>query len=412
MFGSRRGLLGVVVALAACAPTAAIPSASPTDARPSPTPQGSAIPESARPSPSAAAGETEPYVKVLAAQWRPAGATVFVDNRPGVGRGHVVVAVPLTSGSPIELFAVTSDFGDWDVRSDGGAIAVVSSDHCTSGTCVAGPNRIAVVDLMSGKARWITASDPAHIPSSPVWSPDGAFIYYGAIDAAKKDLGIFRVKPDGRERTRVTDPIPPVTVPAAQAASSSRPQRVTTDGTLLWVATQGDKSTLRARDLAQGTDRTFASASICVGALAWRASPPSVLAAEGGCHTAPTRLSLWDLGSGGTSAVVDGSDIVRDSGWDPQGRRIIAALEPLSSGGRAQIAIFDGAARSTLAGGDDAIAVRWLSTGIAFVANTTDAPADCVFGIKELRFMAGGSGPAVSRYRACALERMRAIPGT
>ena len=401
-------MFGALVVAAACAaPTGSATTASPTTATTqsvAPSPSASGTP---RPSASPA-GETEPFVRALVPRWVAAGPTLFVDRRPGVGQGHVIVAVPLGGGAAVDIAGVSSDIGEWDVRSDSGAIVVASTDHCTNGSCAPGPNRLAVLDLAAGRAKWITVADGT-TPVSPVWSPDGAFIYYGAVDSAQADLGIFRIKADGSERTRVTDPVPPQPAPFGGRSSSSRPHFVTTKDTLLWTAVVGDRTTLRARDLGTRTDATFVSDEPCVAVLAWRAAPPSALVRHGSCQTQTARLLLWNLGTGAASVVVDQPDYVFDAAWDAAGQGIAASIARPPDF-RSELALINTAGRATVPGGDAAGELEWTTMGVAFAAAVNGAGADCPFGLSEIRVVVPGRPASTSLYRGCGVTHLRAAP--
>src|SRR6267143_2370564 len=100
------------------------------------------------------------FVRPLVPSWRPSGPTLLVDRRPGVGQGHVIVAVPVSGDAPVDLVALPSDAVTWDIRRDGSAIvvAVMFQDCAANGSCDFAA-RLAVIDLISGRARWI---EPPH----------------------------------------------------------------------------------------------------------------------------------------------------------------------------------------------------------------------------------------------------------
>jgi hypothetical protein len=80
-----------------------------------------------------------------------------------------LVAVPLgpRGGAPTPLVSFVPD--TWALRADGGALAL---------TVWSGKGgRIAIWDLRSGTARWLTPDEPGTSVRTPVWSIDGASIY-------------------------------------------------------------------------------------------------------------------------------------------------------------------------------------------------------------------------------------------
>ena len=77
------------------------------------------------------------------------------------------------------------------MRPDGGALAVAVG------------RGIALWET-NGTVRWLVRPDAAFASGNPVWSPDGAFVYFGRWKMSSagdlgEDLGIFRVRSDGSD---------------------------------------------------------------------------------------------------------------------------------------------------------------------------------------------------------------------
>jgi dipeptidyl aminopeptidase/acylaminoacyl peptidase len=314
----------------------------------------------------------------------------------------------------VDLIAFPGDNMTWDIRPDGSTIVTAVNTYCGSGACDQQAMRLAVIDMRAGVARWLTAADETRSVGNPLWSPDGSFVYYGAAEAAASvDLGIYRIRADGTDATRITDPALPA--PAglpARPFSSSRPQRVATDGLLFWSAFAGEKGALKVRDLATGIDRAFVGDEPCPGVVAWRAAPPGALVAPGGCHTPASKLVLWDLRTGAQTLLVDRSGIgaVYDADWDPAATRVVAAV---AGGNPEGLAFADGRGGLTpIEDTQGAFAVRWLASGIAYTAfgdPRVSPPPDCPFGISTIRFLSGAAGPPRTLYSGCGIGVWHAV---
>jgi hypothetical protein len=376
------------------------PYAAPTS---SPTASLTAAPS---PSDAAAAGDVSRFVRVLLPAWRPAGPTIVVDRRPGVGKGHVIVAVPLSGAAAVDLVVFAGDSVTWDIRPDGAIVASVNT-YCGSGACDQQATRLAVIDTRTGSARWLTAADETRSLGSPLWSPDGAFVYYSAGTAGTQgaDLGIFRIRADGTDATRITDPVPSAPASFGQISSASRPLRVTESGLLLWSAFAGERGTLKVRDLASGTERAFVSDDQCLGVVAWRLAPPGALVVHGGCHTPGSRLTLWDLRTGGQTLLVDRPTIVYDADWDAAATRIVAAVVE-GAFPQPQLTYVNGRDFTPIRDTENAFSVRWLPVGIAYATfedPQATPPPDCPFGIRTVRFLPGAVGPPRTVYSGCGV---------
>ena len=373
------------------------PTSSPTaplTAAPSPTDAG-------------ATGEVSRFVRVLLPSWRPAGPTIVVDRRPGVGKGHVIVALPLSGAAAVDLVAFPGDSLTWDIRPDGSKIVASVSTYCGSGACDQQATRLAVVDARTGNSRWLTAPDETRSLGNPLWSPDGAFVYYRAGTAGTQgaDLGIFRIRADGTDATRITDPVPPAPASFGQTLSTSRPLRVTESGLLFWSAFAGERAMLRVRDLASGSDRAFVTDDQCLGVVAWRPAPPGALVVHGGCQTPGSRLTLWDLRTGAQTLLVDRPAIVYDADWDAAGTRIVSAMAD-GALPQPQLAFLNGRDATPIRDTANAFSVRWLPVGIAYTTfadpQATPTP-DCPFGISMIHFLPGAAGPPRTVYSGCGV---------
>jgi hypothetical protein len=238
-------------------------------------------------------------------------------------------------------------------------------------------------------------------------------VYYSAGTAGAQhiDLGIFRIRADGTDTARITQPVAPAPAGFGQTSSSSRPQRITESGLLFWSAFAGEKGTLRVRDLASGTDRDFVTEEQCLGVVAWRPAPAGALIVHGGCHTPASKLTLWDLRTGAQTLLVDRPAIVYDADWDAAGTRIVAAMVDTNFP-QPQLAFVNGRDVSPIRETQNAYAVRWLPVGIAyetFEDSGVTPPPDCPFGIRPVRFLPGTTGPPKTVYSACGVGVFRAI---
>ncbi len=407
----------VALLAAACTPTPVTAPATPTEtqagaspaasATPTPTPSGTAAPP---PTASMAVdvADVSSFVRALVPSWRPSGPTAIIDRRPGVGRGQVITAVPASGGTAVDLVALLGDGGDWDILPDGGAVVASIDGRCVDGTCGHRTPRLAVIDLTSGRARWLTPPNDAEAQGRPRWSPNGAFVYYGARDATTEqvtDLGIFRARADGTAKTRITAPVPPAEGPFVRKSSSSAPEWVTPDGVLLWIAAAGKSSVLKARDLASGSDRAFATNQQCVSVASWRPAAPNVLVLYGPCQEPSPRLALWDVRSGEQTVLVDSPSIAHNADWDVAGSRIAAVIfdTPPSE---SRLVVLSGNDRTVIAGTDRAGSVRWLGAEIAYTTILGAPSGDCVFGDGELRSVAATGGPPKTLYHACSVGKL------
>jgi hypothetical protein len=307
----------------------------------------------------------------------------------------------------MDLVAFPGDSLTWDIRPDGSAIVASVNTYCGSAACDQQAMRLAVIDMRAGSARWLTAADETRSVGSPVWSPNGAFVYYGAGQAgANVDLGIYRIRADGTDATRITDPVPPAPAGLPERPfSSSRPQRVTADGLLFWSAFAGEKGTLKVRDLASASDRAFVTDEPCLAIVAWRSAAPGAIIRYGGCQSPTSKLALWDVRTGAQTVIVDRPAIAHDADWEPTGARIAAAVTDTRTSAT-ELVMVTGRDLTPVHGTMGAVGVRWLPAGIAYTTlpNDTATPTpECVFGFSEVRFLPAAAGPSKSLYSACGI---------
>jgi len=348
--------------LVACGapPVAITPTAVPTE--PSATVGESASPTA--PSPIATAiprNDLAARVRVLTSGWRPAVQTAVVALTQG--QKTTFVAVPVAGdGGVVPLVEVTNTYS-WQMRPDGGAIAVSLLSGVDS-------SRIAAWDVLSGSERWVTADQPGVFDDGPVWTPDGSAIYYGEHSATATtyaDRGIFRVNLEGGQPVRVHGP----------DRNGGSPVRLTSDGRwLIWTRSQAGGST-DVLDLTTGENKSFDITGTS-GEIAWRAARPRALVMSGGCCAGRPggQLILWDDISGESRQIIgtDAAPLVfaGAADWDPAGTRIAAAvfertmLDRSVVDGPLFIALFDstGTLKSKVAGSEGFSLVAWLVEGI------------------------------------------------
>ena len=298
---------------------------------------------------------------VLASGWRPAVETAVVSVTEG--QTTTFVAVPVTGGGPaVPIIELTNTYS-WNLRQDGAVLAASVRNGSDS-------SRIAVWDVLSGSARWVTADQPGVFDDGPVWTPDGSAIYYGEHSATATtyaDRGIFRINLDGGQPVGVHGP----------DRNGGSPVRLTSDGRwLIWTRSQAGGST-DVLDLTTGENRSF-DVTGTSGEIAWREARPRALVMSGGCCAGRPggQLILWDdvsgesreiIGTGAAPLVFAGA-----ADWDPTGTVIAAAvfertmLERSVLDGPVFIAVFDstGTLKSKVAGSEGFSVVAWLAEGI------------------------------------------------
>jgi hypothetical protein len=375
--------IGLTALLVACGAPAATPSAIPSDQPATPTaiPSIRPIPSTAPPSsgapepPRIARNDLGAHVRLVKGGWRPTGRTLVVTVSDGLGTA-TFFAVPIAPGGEPTPFLQVSDAASWQLRSDGRALAVAFRNGEDS-------SRIATLDLASGVARWVTADVPGFYDRSPVWSPDGASIYYGETESTQAnygDRGLFRVSVDGSFADLGT------TLIHAPDRNGGDPVSVSPDGRWLsWTRGQAGGST-DVLDLSTGVNKTFDIAGAS-GLIAWRAARPRALVVSTGCCAGgPSgQLLLWDdITDATTELIGPGSSALLPVGlavWDPTGTHIAVSVieRPATLTGSVRnspisVAIFDPAGRyeSQMSSTEGVWVLAWLREGILVVPASGD----------------------------------------
>jgi hypothetical protein len=318
----------------------------------------------------------------LASGWRPSGATLVV-ARAIVSGDITLVAVPIGprgavgAPSPIVSFAPTW----WSLRSDGGALAVSVSTGQTE--------RIAVWDAQSGAARWLTADEPGASAGGPMWSPDGASLFYVGSGADGK-TAIFRIGADGAGKKQI---------PGSEGFAESI-RGLTPDGAgLVWSRGQAGGS-VEVLDMATGVNRHLENNARM---QSWRAPQPRALLEVGGCCAGRPggELVLFD-DVALTSRVVaargpSGDPAWGIATWDPGGTRVAAVRFDSASPYEGTLVVIDteSAAMREMTETRGVANVLWISEGIVFTRPLR-------IGV-EVMLLPGGNGPAVSVYQDSGL---------
>ena len=353
-------------------------SASPA-ARATPLPSPS---ESPSPSPSGAPDLTElvrPERSV-----RPISGTTLLLPMTGGLDGTTFVAIPVSAasprpsgsprpsptasgGAPVTLGTIGPSAG-YALRADGVLLAVALAT---------GPDasRIALWDLRTGAVRWLTPDEPDIRIVTPVWSADGALLYY-ASSQGTTDLGVWRIRVDGTERTLVRRP--------ASGGSAVTLVGLTPDGvgvSYSYVRAGGSANIL---DLRTGTDRAFDDTT-AASVLAWReARPRALVSVGGGAARPPGTLTLWD-DIAGTKKVLLGPDKagspdgVGGADFDPTGTRIaVAASSKIGELESSALELIDlnGNGRTVITGTEGAEQVLWFRAGIVFTRKSASGGTD------------------------------------
>ena len=358
--------LAATAAAISAAPS--VPSASPTQSAPSPSPRITDLAQ---------------VFKPLATGWRPIGTTLVV-ARAIVSGDITLVAVPLgprgAVGAPTPIVSFAPAW--WSLRPDGGALAV-------SVATAQGGARIAVWDVQSGTARWLTADDPGASAGAPRWSPDGASIFYVGSGADGK-TAVFQIGGDGSGKKQV---------PGSDATAEPI-QGITPDGKgLVWSRGQAGGS-VEVLDIATGVNRHLENHAR---AQSWRTRQPRALLEVGGCCAGRPGgdLVLWD-DVALTSRVLAARGQFGDPAWgvatwDPGGTRVAAVRFDSASPYEGTLVVIDteSGARREIAETRGVANVLWLSEGIVFSRPLR-------IGI-EVMLLPDGGGPAVSVYQDSGL---------
>ena len=371
--------LAAAILLSACATVEPAP-ASPA-ARPVVTTASAASPSAVDP----LASLLDPQV----ANWRPTGPTLLVT----VARAQEgsVVAVPLDGAPAITLATVHDVSGSAPAtvlvvaRSDGRILAIALATGATT-------RRIALLDLASGRARWLTTPGAGESDGVPAWAADGDSLYYGTSDPSAR-RGVPHVALDGA--------VLQAAHPAPSFGSLLSVSWVTPDGVLIG-ADEFNGPTVWAMDLATGQKVSFGEHNSAL--WAWRSNRPRALVSALTNIAAPGSgyLALWDSVTGGKTTIL--SEPVAGADFDPTGTRIVAAItDPTDHQVRLSVMNTDGSGRSVLAGTDNARSPLWTESGIAY---TTYVPA----GPNEVRIVSPGGGASRTLYTTTStIQRMQLI---
>ncbi len=302
------------------------------------------------------------------------------------GDASTLIAVPFgpngRTGGPTRL--VTFKGQDWDLRSDGGAFAVAVST-------VAGL-RIAAWDITSATGRWVT---PGAFVSTPVWSKDGRFIFFGSYPATATDQGeVQRIGADGQGLATI-----------AKLDRFGGLEGITPDGRgLLWTRGQAGGSA-ELLDIATGTNKHLDDVARIV---SWRGQQPRILLAVGGCCAGRPGGSLVAFDDAAmTSRVVadrspNGAVAFGRGAWDPTGTRIAAARYDESTPYDALLVTID-VATGTVQPLSDVLGVGvvlWLDEGI-LVTRTLSRNAST-----DVTLVPPRGGPSITLYGGAGIGRI------
>jgi hypothetical protein len=399
----RKAVAALIAALiTGCAstgqPVATLAVFSPTPglatlALPSPTPSAAPSAPTAPPTfrtPVPITDVTQVFTSSGSSGWRPGGTTLVIGSTSASG-ATTLVALQLgprnNIAPPVSL--VTFVPGAWSLRADGGALAVSVTRTNAS--------RIAIWDMGSGSARWLTAGESGAAEASPVWSKDGGSIYYMSSEDGKGS-GIYQIGADGSGKRLIK----------AADDRTGPPEGLTPDGQgLIWSRGQAGGS-VEILDIATGVSRHLEDVARVV---SWRSRQPRALLMVGGCcagrpggslvawdDTALTSRVVAELGQNGDPAWGAGA-------WDPTGTRIAAVRFDNASPYEGALVIIDPATAATqpIAGTEGAGNVQWLAEGIVFSIQHVRQPA------AELMFLPSGTGPAVSLVKTGGLQGVTVV---
>lgn len=400
-----RRLTVVTLALAICGCSVAPVAAPSPTASPAPTPTTPVItasPALTPPVPTTTAPAT-PFstptpitdlaqvFRPVSTGWRPSGTTILVATADARGNS-LLVGVPLglngPSSPPVSILSFTSSA--WDIRPDGGAIAVtVATDRGA---------RVAMLNLGASLGAWVTEPDPPMPLAMPVWSKDGAWLYYGTggLAASNNFTGtVHRIRPDGSGHSEI-----------ATVERFGGLQRLTPDGRLLIWSRLQEGGSAEILDVTTGVNRHVGDVT---GIASVRARQPRFLLTVGGCCAGYPggSLALWDdttltsrtLAAAQTNAPRVGWGA---AAWDPTGTRIVAARFDDAT---PSLVILDPetGAFQPIAGTVGAGPVLWLDEGIVFLRYSAN-------GIEsELMFLPNAGGAPVSLYKGTNMYRMVVI---
>jgi hypothetical protein len=320
--------------------------------------------------------------KPLASGWQPKGTTLVI-ARAMVSGDITLVAVPLGSrgaaGAPVPIVSFVPD--TWALSPDGGALAL---------TVWTGQRaRLAIWDVRSGAARWLTPDEAGMNESSPLWSNDGGLVYYASSSDDGRTAALFQIGADGSANKQIR-----------AAERSSGPQGLTPDGRGLVWSGGGAGGSVEILDLASGVSRHVENNARIE---SWRAQQPRALLGVGGCcagRPGGELLAFDDVAM--TSRVVAARGPAGDpawgaAAWDASGTRIAAARFDATSPYEASLVVITAESGAIQAIPDTrgVANVLWLTEGIVFTRPLR-------IGV-EVMLLPGGDAPAVSVYQDSAL---------
>jgi hypothetical protein len=357
-------IAAIVLAVALAPPSRSVTSPSPAavSALPSAslTVPPSASPVSSTPAPTQPT-DLASLLHPLVTSWQPTGPFLVVEHSDP--QGWTVLAVPLAGGAtPLVKLVGLVQLG-YDMRDDGSVLAAALMTTTQT-------SRIAIWDLASGKTRWLTEDELGVQHSTPVWSEDGAFVYYSAHMYSAQanrsiDLGIFRIRSDGTGKTRIRAP----------EESGAHLSGLTPDGRgLLWSRVRAGGA-VEVLDLVSGQNRSF-DETTTASLLSWRRAQPRALVMVGGCCAGRPggSLAVWNDATGSREILIGAESTpptrVLSASWEPRGARFAAAIiESPTIDYFGTISIFDSDGRrlAALAGTDGTQQVFWLPMGIVFM---------------------------------------------
>lgn len=372
-----------------CGPAVStLPSPS-SSASPSVTPASSPSPSPLPTSTATAAPSSDPtaaaFFTTHTQGWRPTTATLVVAEMKYTGPGPndaTIVAVPVDGSAPTRLVTMRENPLP-AMRPDGGALAATVGGG------------LALWET-SGAVRWMVAPDTSVASGNPVWSPDGAYVYFGrwkkgATGDFSQDLGIFRVRSDGTDLRNVvagqpTGQSPPVV---------SVPRLVTSQNILIWGRAY-EGASVEVLDLATGRQRTYDGGTGDV--AAWRDTQPRALIQH--CTNTGCRgLVLWNDETGAKQQVLSDDVQVNGADYAPSGGRIVVARRSTEWG----LDVIDGTSVTRIAGSANAQWPRWIDAGVAYLWGPTDNGIGVI--ASEVRTVAatGGAAPR-TLYRSSSSE--------
>ena len=323
----------------------------------------------------------------LATGWRPTTPTLmFVSNETDTS---TLVAVPFdTSGPTGPATRILTFAGQgWDLRADGGAIAVQVSSA---------PPRIATWDIESGTGQWISSSDPPTNDATPVWSKDGRVLYFASF-GPDQQATIARVAPDGQGKTAI-----------ATLDRFGGFEGLTPDGRgLIWSRGQAGGSA-EILDIASGANRHLDDVARIV---SWRSRQPRILLSVGGCCAGRPGGSLVAFDDSTMTSRVfadrtpNGSIAFGGAAWDPTGTRIAAGKYDETSPYDATLVILDPESGATRPISDvlGVGVVLWLDEGIIATMSSVRSAST------EVVLVPPQGGPSRTLYRGGGIGRIVVI---